>query len=540
MSLKSLRFQLLCLAILVNLIASAIFSVFSYQNEKKLLLNNINSQLSISAASLPAILGEAYHDRETVSDTAFFEMVKRLSAYADQAGITYLYTMVERNGKIHFTSSSATPEELRNNSYDEYWTEYDDASDLLRGVFRNPVVTYEEYADGQGHFRSVFIPFRSADGQLYLAGADIPVDDIEQQLNTIIVENLTIAFAGFVIATLAFWFFTTPLIQYLNQLHQKLRYATDHLDLTQNFDQGGNNELGAIGRDLNRLFERFSAGLNQVTEAAQQNAGLSVQVASNARNIYQSLQESQQQIVLTQDDSQSMHEQSEQNLQQSLHLSGQLTEAISELNEVQQNFSHLDQAVNQNLSNEQALASQLTTLRSETDQIHNILEMIHSLAEQTNLLALNAAIEAARAGEAGRGFAVVADEVRSLAAHTETNLSRIQDTLGKITQGITHVCEQMNQSVEKMVQLTSQSESGYRKLSHCSETLQAQKEQFNQWVSSSQQTQQQASHIQSLMAQAVGQIRQAKEDTSEISQASGTLESSAHNLQILSQKFRVL
>ena len=539
MNTKSLRLQLLMLAVLVNLIASVIFSFFSYQNEKTLLIRNIDNQLTVSAASLPAILGNAYHDRTAIPDTEFYDLVQRLSQYADQAGITYLYTMVERQGKIYFTSSSATAEELRTNSFDEYWTEYEDPSDLLLETFKNPGTAFEEYEDSKDNFRSIFIPYRSANGQLYIAGADIPVDEIDEQLQLIIIENLGIALAGFVLATLAFWMFTTPMVNYLNQLHQKLRSATDNLDLTHTFDNKMNNELGAIGNDLNRLFNRFAEGLGQVNEAAHQNASLSVQVASNARNIQQSLTDSQQQMISTSDSSQTMHDQLDDSLQQSIQLSEQLSSAVNELDDVQQSFSRLDQAVNQNLTNEQALAEQLTTLSGETDQIHNILDMIHSLAEQTNLLALNAAIEAARAGEAGRGFAVVADEVRSLAAHTETNLSLIQDTLGKITESITGICQKMNHSVDEMTQLTSRSREGYEQLAHCSETIQQQKERIVQWVSTSQQTQQQADQIRNRMSMAVNQMNQAQEDTGEVSQAASSLEDSARHLQTLSGQFRI-
>lgn len=538
MNLRSLRLQLLTLAVIVNLLASFVFAFFSYQNEKTLLIENIDNRLTTSAASLPAILGDHYHDKKTVSDEEFFDFVQRLTKYAEKADLTYLYTMVERNGKVYFTSSSATQEELANKDYDVYWTEYEDASDLLLNVFKQPRVAFEEYEDSDGNFRSIFIPFRSTNGNLYLAGADIPVDHIEEQLQGIIIENIAIALAGFVIATLAFWFFTTPMVQYLNQIHQKLRNATDNLDLTQTFDQKMNNELGAIGEDLNRLFTRFAQGLNDVNQAAHQNVALSVQVASNATNIKQGLTASQQQMSNTSNRSDDMHHQLDQSLQQSIQLSEQLASAINELAEVETSFSSLDQAVNQNLDHELTLAKQLTTLSSDTDQIHDILDMIRSLAEQTNLLALNAAIEAARAGEAGRGFAVVADEVRSLAAHTEKNLSLIQQTLERITQSIGNACDQMNHSVDEMTQLTSRSKEGYEQLRHCSATIQQQQSNIRQWVTDSEQTQKEADQIQLDMQQAVGQMNQAHEDTHQVSQAASELETGAQKLLGLSRQFK--
>lgn len=144
-----------------------------------------------------------------------------------------------------------------------------------------------------------------------------------------------------------------------------------------------------------------------------------------------------------------------------------LTDLVHLASEAQAANGQTDGVLNQLVRQGESLMSDIHSstdivdkLKQQTTAVTDVLNVIRSIADQTNLLALNAAIEAARAGEQGRGFAVVADEVRALASKTQESTTTIQESLGALQDSVVLAVETMNASNKDVAQLLEKSQEG--------------------------------------------------------------------------------
>ncbi|BBP75965.1 methyl-accepting chemotaxis protein [Pseudomonas gingeri NCPPB 3146 = LMG 5327] len=219
-------------------------------------------------------------------------------------------------------------------------------------------------------------------------------------------------------------------------------------DLTHRLAITSQDELGQLAGSFNRFVDKIHSLVRQITEMTGQLTGLVGQVSEQANRSEQAMERQRHETdqVATAINQMSSAAQEVARSAQGAAVAAQQTDAEGQTAKrvVDGSIQQIHALVNDIRSS----GTSLDSLQQDVTSIVSVLGVIRSIAEQTNLLALNAAIEAARAGEAGRGFAVVADEVRALASRTQQSTQEIQGMIDRLQSGTQLAVEAMRRSSE--------------------------------------------------------------------------------------------
>ncbi|WP_437179285.1 methyl-accepting chemotaxis protein [Pseudomonas oryzihabitans] len=229
-------------------------------------------------------------------------------------------------------------------------------------------------------------------------------------------------------------------------------------DLTQALDSRGRDEAAQLLQAMQQMQGQLRETLGQIGDSAGQLAAAAAEMTSvmqeSAQGLQQQHQEIEQAATAVTEMSQAVEE-----------VAGNAGSTSTESRQAAQTAVQGQRQLGDTLGAIEALTEQVLgasqqarDLETQTRDISQVLDVIHSVAEQTNLLALNAAIEAARAGEAGRGFAVVADEVRALAQRTGDSTREIEKMISSIQQGTGQTVDALLTSADQARQTREQAQ----------------------------------------------------------------------------------
>lgn len=242
-----------------------------------------------------------------------------------------------------------------------------------------------------------------------------------------------------------------------------IKTITDELDsdsdiLNKQFINHSNDEISLISAYFNKFISRIKEIISQNKVTGTLLAEKTLEESFDlTREAIKASDKANGKLLASSNETSSIAQFTNEQIDSTKEILQDIRQVSSLMNQANQSMSNLKDNVETNVAMETKISKKLMELSEEIISVNDVLEVIKSIAEQTNLLALNAAIEAARAGEHGRGFAVVADEVRQLATKTQASLDNANETVGSIISSIKIINAEMQTGVTELSNLIGDS-----------------------------------------------------------------------------------
>jgi len=304
---------------------------------------------------------------------------------------------------------------------------------------------------------------------LILFNITISITYEDLSISDLIYKNIFIGLVGLLISAINIYLLIKQSTQAIVSITDSVSH--DQNDLRKVINVSSRDETGIMARSINEFISEISTAISSAKGISKTNQKSSENMQNIFTQIKARVQEEFDIVNTTTAQARSIQEIVEASTTDFNNTKENMQHANDQLDAAKNEIFTLINSVHDSVELEHEMNHKLEQLSTEAEQIKGVLTVISDIADQTNLLALNAAIEAARAGEHGRGFAVVADEVRKLAERTQSSLTEINATINVIVQSITDASEQMKSNAAGIEALSDVSHKVEENINNTVETM---------------------------------------------------------------------
>ena len=445
----SLTLQILVVNIIVLLFATVVLGTVSTKQSKAIMQELIRQRMldisNTAAASVDAEVLETITEDDVVNQTeAYQTIINELAIYRDNTNLEYIYCM-EQTGpeSFIFTVDSAVDDPAA------YGDEVELTDALAVAGTGTADVDGEPYEDEWGMHYSSYSPiFNSSNKLVGIVGVDFSADWYEEQISSYVRKVTLLSLAILVLSAILVIFIVKKINKSFVALNDKLCDVADGSgDLTKNVEIMSGDEFETIALNMNRFIGQVRGIVSGVkgnveTSIASSNE-LSViadEASETVDSLTQTISNVSQGAAQQADD---VNDASEKvanivdrlsEMSQTIKVAENCTNSMSDnSSQVSQNFDILLKAMRQSMTELEQVTREISAVGASVEEVTNAADAINAIANQTNLLSLNASIEAARAGDAGKGFAVVADEIGKLAVQSNESAASIKQIMDELS-----------------------------------------------------------------------------------------------------------